>query len=111
MWFHNNYTRKDSRYKFAYIQNEFDSFGTKTQKERMLQGSMNKSMGQCKGISDAIIFSPGASTIFIEFKIGKNKQSKAQVEFEADITNAGFNYFVVYTEKEFQEIINKHVTI
>lgn len=108
MWFYNKYTRVDPRYKFAYIQNEFDAFGRKTEKERILQGSINKAMGQCKGISDCIVFMPYGVAIFIEFKNGSNKQSTAQVAFESDISSSGFDYHVCYTLDRFIDIIDHY---
>lgn len=56
----------------------------------------------CKGASDLIIVLKG-NTYFCELKVGSNKQSLNQIEFENNINNLDHEYKLIRTLNEFKE--------
>jgi hypothetical protein len=68
------------------------------------RGSINKAIGVVKGVSDFVVISKGA-VLFLEFKVGSNKQSPEQVDFENKVKSCGFKYAVVYSFIEFKTIM------
>ncbi|OQY13962.1 MAG: hypothetical protein B6I31_00010 [Desulfobacteraceae bacterium 4572_19] len=67
----------------------------------------NFSIPDNKDFPDLIIFFNGGITLFIEFKIGKNKLQKGQVIKKNKLENAGFDYYVVYDIDTFIDIVNR----
>lgn len=63
-----------------------------------------KATGLVAGVSDLIIIQPNR-VLFVELKIDKGKQSDNQKEFEQIVTNLGFEYHLVRSLEQFQEII------
>ena len=61
----------------------------------------NKNFVINKGASDLIVILP-KKVIFCELKVGNNKQSKEQLEFENRITELGYNYYLVRSLDEFK---------
>lgn len=60
------------------------------------------------GVSDMIVLLPN-QVLFVEFKDLKGKQSENQKEFQQIVTNLGFEYHLVRSLEEFQNIIkNKY---
>lgn len=47
--------------------------------------------------------------LFIEFKVGKNKQTAEQKAFEAKVTAQGYQYAVVRSIDEFMSLINNYL--
>lgn len=61
--------------------------------------------GLFNGFSDLILVSHKPKIIFIELKVGKNKQTKWQKLFEKIVTRLGWNYYLCYSLEEFKDII------
>lgn len=47
--------------------------------------------------------------LFIEMKVGKGKQTEAQIAFEKAVTAQGYAYKIVRTFEEFQDLINNWI--
>ena len=62
----------------------------------------NKTFIICKGASDLIIVLNG-KTYFCELKVGSNKQSKEQLEFEININNLDHEYKLIRSLNQFKE--------
>ena len=62
-----------------------------------------------KGWSDLIIFLPNTQTIFVEFKWGKNKMQKCQVDKKVILEKLGFEYYVIYDIDVFIELIKSKI--
>jgi len=60
--------------------------------------------GLLAGVSDLIVLIPN-KTIFFEVKTLTGVQSKAQKEFQKQVEDLGYDYHLVRSLKEFQEII------
>jgi hypothetical protein len=67
-----------------------------------------KSIGALPGASDIIIVLP-EKVLFIEFKAPKGKQSTQQKEFQTKIEALCQEYYLCFSEEEFQAIVNKSV--
>ena len=65
-----------------------------------------KSMGLVPGVADLTLLSFGRVDFF-ELKVGKNKQTEKQKEFQQAVEAYGCHYHLVYGLDEFIEIINK----
>jgi hypothetical protein len=65
-----------------------------------------KSMGLVAGVADLTLLHDGKA-YFIELKVGKNKQTPAQIEFQRAVDNAGFFYQVIYSVEQFMETIKE----
>lgn len=63
----------------------------------------NKNFAINKGASDLIVVLPN-KVIFCELKVGNNKQSNAQIEFDNRITELGYNYYLVRSLDEFKNV-------
>lgn len=96
-WFFNNYCLKNHipRCYIFSVPNE-----GKSAQEQMYK----KMLGMRSGVSDMIMLLPN-EVLFIEFKDSKGKQSDNQKEFEQIVTNLGFEYHLVRSLEQFQEII------
>lgn len=73
-----------------------------------IDGAMNKAMGLIAGRSDMTFYWKGRA-IFIELKLPGEKQSSGQVKWERLVRANGFEYHVVTTLEQFQQIILSHV--
>lgn len=68
--------------------------------------SLLKSMGLKRGISDMVYFVPGnRKRAWIEFKLRGKKQSEYQERFEILVRLWGDDYWVIYDEFQFKEMI------
>ena len=67
--------------------------------------------GVVAGVADLVLFIPrhGYHALFIELKIGKNKQSTPQKEWEQATKEQGYAYKVVYTLEEFMNLIELYL--
>ncbi len=64
--------------------------------------------GARKGTSDLVgYFAPLGRYLGLEFKVGKNKQSPEQLEFEHDVKAKGGEYFLVRTPEELEEVVKQ----
>jgi len=65
----------------------------------------SNAMGRLKGLSDTIVMLPKC-ILFIEFKVGNNKQQKEQVQFEKHISKFDYaKYFVCYSAESAINIV------
>lgn len=84
-------------------------------------GARMKLQGRRAGVADMILAVPSRFTtsfdflnnnyhgIFIEFKWGKNKQSKSQKDFEKAVEEQGYLYVLIYDFDSFQTLINGYL--
>lgn len=54
-----------------------------------------KASGLTPGVADVVVLLNGGKTVFLELKVGSNKQEISQVQFEKDVKELGFEYYVV----------------
>lgn len=64
----------------------------------------NKTFAICKGASDLIVVLPG-KVLFVELKVGINRQSQGQLEFERIILNLYHEYHLVRSLEEFKAVV------
>ena len=93
-WFHNTYPQ----YRGLLCANLSNS-------KNKVDGNRNKAMGLQAGRSD-MVFYFARNAYQIELKIASGKQSPAQIEWQKVIESQGFNYYIVRTLEEFQELIS-----
>ena len=60
--------------------------------------------GLLSGVSDLIIVEKGR-VLFVEVKTDIGRQSEKQIRFEKQITELGYNYFLVRSLKDFKNIL------
>ena len=65
-----------------------------------------KAMGLVPGVADLTMLSRGRVDFF-ELKVGKNKQTETQKEFQQAVESYGYHYHLVYSLDQFIEIVNK----
>lgn len=70
-----------------------------------IQGAHLRALGMIKGIADMTYLSKDGA-IFLEFKTEKGKQSPAQVEWQAKVLTAGYEYKIIRSEQDFKNAIN-----
>lgn len=68
-----------------------------------------KRIGVTAGVSDLIAILNNGKVLFIELKVGRNKQTELQKEFELRITELGHTYIVVRSFDEFRQKINENI--
>jgi hypothetical protein len=69
--------------------------GIKNKVKKMCYIKKLKREGLLNGVADVIILQPNAHTIFLELKVGRNKQSNYQKLFEDNVKELGFEYYVI----------------
>jgi len=72
----------------------------------VIEAKKMKATGLLPGVSDLIILQPN-KTLFIELKIEKGVQSEVQKEFEQRVKLLGFEYHLIRSLNEFQNILLK----
>ena len=61
------------------------------------RAALDKKMGLLPGVGDlALVLPPNGTAAFIELKVGKNKQTPAQIDFAHRCQDAGAFYAVAY---------------
>ena len=67
-----------------------------------------KKEGVTSGVADCFLAVPSGEFhgVFIEFKVGNNKQSSAQLDFELAMRNINYGYWLVYDFDKFVKSIN-----
>lgn len=65
-----------------------------------------KNTGLLPGVADLIILLPNAQTIFIEVKTDKGQESDVQINFEKNVSQMGFKYYVVKNLEDFKNIFD-----
>lgn len=71
-----------------------------------IQGNQNRALGLIKGRSDMVYYYAGVAYM-LEFKNDCGTQSKEQKEWESAIKAQGFNYTIVRSLEQFQQIITE----
>lgn len=74
-------------------------------RSKAMRGGIINAMGRISGASDTLFFWQG-KVYCIEFKDAKGRQSPSQKAWEATISKAGFNYFLIRDLCSFQELIH-----
>lgn len=69
----------------------------------LLEAKRLKATGLKAGVSDLIVLMPDRC-IFIELKTEKGIQSDKQKEFENDVKALGFEYYLIRTFEQFQNL-------
>ena len=67
-----------------------------------------RSIGLTSGVADTQILFPNGKSIFVEFKTSKGVQSDSQKDFEARVSELGFEYYIVRSVDAFKHVI-QHV--
>jgi hypothetical protein len=71
-------------------------------------GAMYKSLGMVAGVADMSLVSDSGVFVGIEFKVGKDKQSQSQIEFQERLQERGAYYYIVSDFDQFLLILAKH---
>lgn len=74
-------------------------------------GQRLKSQGMTAGVSDLILLKPNSkyATLCIEMKVGKNKQTDFQKEWQKAVTEQGNKYVICRSFEEFEKEINEYL--
>jgi len=64
------------------------------------EGARLKKQGVLAGVSDLVLVFPNR-IIFVELKIGKNKQQATQKQFQSNVQMMGHEYYLIYSIDEF----------
>ncbi len=77
----------------------------------ILEAVKLKQTGVLSGVADVFIALPNGKYhgLFVEFKVGKNKQTTTQREFEKIIKSKGYEYKVAYSLDEFIDIVTIYI--
>ena len=67
-----------------------------------------KKQGLRVGVADLIVLLPKGKAIFLELKVGYNKQELSQKQFQKDVETLGFEYYLVKSLDEAKKIIIIH---
>lgn len=68
-----------------------------------------KKEGLRPGVADLVLMLSGGTTVYLELKYKKNKQSPKQEDFEKIAKALGFNYYIVRSLKQFKMIVEYFV--
>lgn len=68
-----------------------------------LENSQKKNIGMLAGASDLIVLFPNRC-VFVEVKTDVGYQSPTQKEFESQVKNLGFEYYLVRSLEDFKKI-------
>ena len=70
-----------------------------------------KAEGVLAGVADLqLLFGNGSyNALFIEMKVGKNKQSANQIAFQEYCDNNNYKYIVCYSFEEFENIVTDYL--
>lgn len=68
-----------------------------------IDGNINRSLGLIKGRSDAVLYW-NATAYFFEFKTETGVQSADQKIWQEKVERAGFAYYIIRNQNDFQEI-------
>lgn len=98
-WFRNNYCLKIHNPRCII-------FSVPNERSNTMELSRMMSTGLLSGVSDLIVILPNR-ILFIECKNETGKQQHTQIDFMQSITSLGFEYHVVRSLSDFQNIINK----
>ena len=70
-----------------------------------------KRTGTLAGVADLFLMAPrnGFHGAWIECKVGRNKQTQAQEQFEEKALKAGYDYTIVWDVDEFIDYVTKYL--
>ena len=85
------------RFMFFHVPNEG--------KRSVVTGALLKRKGMKPGCPDIHIDREGGQTFKIELKVGTNKQSKPQVEYERECKRLGIGYHLCYSVNEVVKVM------
>lgn len=71
-------------------------------------GAKKRALGVCKGPSD-LVFVCYDKVIFMECKVGNNKQMPEQIDFQNKVEDLRHEYVIFRTFEEFRSIILKNI--
>ena len=82
-----------------------------------IEAAKLKRTGTLAGVADLFIlrvnydgdFQTGYYGLFIELKVGKNKQTTAQFDFMVDAQVAGYQYSICRSVDEFMKVVNEYL--
>lgn len=77
-------------------------------KRSIYYGKSLKKQGLKAGVPDIVIMLNGWRTIYLEVKVGNNKQTQSQKDFENICKQLGFPYFVVRSVDDVIEILKQY---
>lgn len=75
-------------------------------------GARMKAMGRRRGVADMCLVIPQKpiyNGLFIEFKIGKGKQSPEQIAFQEAVESKGYRYQIITNIDQFISVINEYL--
>jgi hypothetical protein len=98
-WFRNNYCTKLNNPQCAIFSVPNEGKNAKEQAAKIATGLMS-------GVSDLVVMLP-SRVLFVEVKDAKGLQKPKQKDFENIAQGLGFDYYIVRSLEDFQEIINK----
>ncbi len=83
----------------------------KDKAKRARQWAKLKKEGAMSGVADLFLAQPSGDLagLWIEMKVGGNKQTKTQKSFEGKMTAAGYGYAVVRTFEQFQNTVRQYL--
>ena len=65
-----------------------------------------KKRGLLRGVSDLVVLLKDGRALFCELKSDEGTQSREQKAFERKVRRLGFEYHLIRTLKQFQDVIN-----
>lgn len=98
IWFRNKFGLKHHNPKYLI-------FSVPNESESKTENIYKKSIGLLSGVSDLIVVLNG-KIIFVEVKTETGTQSEKQKEFQKDVENLKFNYYIIRSKDEFINLIN-----
>jgi hypothetical protein len=98
-WFRNKYCTKLNDPQCAIFSVPNEGKNAKEQAAKIATGLMS-------GVSDLVVMLP-SRVLFVEVKDAKGLQKPKQKDFENIAQGLGFDYYIVRSLEDFQEIINK----
>ena len=94
-------------------ENDFWTYLPFGEKRNAITGSLLKAKGTKRGVPDFMILKRKkdiTSIIWLEAKVGKNKQSKEQIDFENKTKNMkNEKYFVFYPQDNWEKILDYYL--
>jgi len=105
-WYTNNYCLKhhNNRALIFSVPNELG-------KENAIQTLQAKATGLLSGVSDLVVITPKSKVLFVELKTEIGKQSQSQKEFETRVSLLGFQYHIIRSLEQFQNLIKNELSL
>lgn len=85
-------------------------FAINNNSHNAIKGAQMKSLGVVAGISDMIYINPRKEKPqFLELKVKGGRQSENQKDFEAKVTGLGYEYHLIRSIEDFNEVTNLNI--